>query len=77
MITEHDNFVGNRAIDDADDVPQRSCDVFLLVDQVELEVIRRRSDIVVYAFVAKSSALPIFVERGSIGAVSVQGLEQR
>jgi hypothetical protein len=62
MVSKHDDFVGDGAIDDADDVPQGSGDVLLLVDEVELEGVRRRPDVVMDALVSKSAALPVFVE---------------
>ena len=58
MVAEHDDFVGNGAVDDANHVPQRRCYVVLLIDEVQRKPLWRRTDVVFDALVVEAAAVP-------------------
>lgn len=63
MVSKNDDFIRNGAVDDADDIPLRRGDIFLLIIEVQYHVVWRRANIVFDALVAKPVvAIPKLVE---------------
>ena len=62
MIAKDDDFIRDCSIDDTDDVPQRSRNVLLLINQVELERVGRWPNVVIDTFIPESTTLPVLVE---------------
>ena len=77
MIANNNYFIRNGPVDDADDIPDGRCHVFLLVDQIESDIFRRGSNIIVDSFVSKSSSCPVLVEGSRIGSMPIQSFEKR
>lgn len=78
MITDDNDLIGNCSIDDANNVPLRRCDVFLLVVEIENQVLGRGSDVVIDALVSKPEVpLPKLVEVACCGTMAVESLEDR
>lgn len=76
MVSDNDDLIGDRSIDDPNDVPVGRDDVILLVVQVQDDVLGRRSDVVLDALVLEaSSSGPVLVEIGSLGTVAIQGFQ--
>jgi len=72
------DLVGDGAIDDANDIPQRRGHVLLLIVQVHNNMVGGGPDVVVDALVAQARVTgPVLVEVVGLGAVAVQGLEDR
>jgi hypothetical protein len=77
-VIAHDNdFVGDGAVDDADDVPEGCCDVLLLIDEIEREVCWGGPNVVFNALVVETTAVPSLAEGGCLWSVAVQGFQQR
>ena len=62
VVAENNDFIGNGAVDDSNDIPQGRRNVLLLVDQVEHEVVWRRPNVIFHALVVQTAAVPVLVE---------------
>ena len=62
MVAKNNDFIGDGAVDDSNDVPQGRRNVVLLVDQVQHEIVWRRPNVVFYALVVQTAAVPVLVE---------------
>ena len=62
VVAKNNDFIGDGAVDDSNDVPQGRRNVVLLVDQVQHEIVWRRPNVVFYALVVQTAAVPVLVE---------------
>lgn len=62
MVSKYNDFVSNGAIDDSYYIPEWVGHILLLVHQVERDALWGWADVVVDAFVSKTSALPELIE---------------
>ena len=73
-----DNLVWDCAIDDTNDIPERSGGIFLLIVQVHNHVVWCRPDIVLHTLVLQACvSCPVLVELSSLGSVAIEGFENR
>ena len=77
MIPQDHHIVEHGAIDDTNNVPEWCRYIFLLIDEIEDEIQRRRTNIVVYALVSKPSSLPVLIKFRCLGPVSIESPEKR
>jgi hypothetical protein len=78
VVSNNDDFIGDSTIDDADNVPQRSSDIFLFVVKVDYNIIRGGTDVVFNTLVLQAEILvPVLVKVGRFGTVTVESLEDR
>ncbi len=76
MVTDDDDLVGNGAIDDTDDIPQRSRHILLVIVKVDNHMLRGRTNVVVDAFVSQTKvAIPVLVEVLGLGPMTVEGFQ--
>jgi hypothetical protein len=78
MVADNDDLVRDGAVDNANDVPDRGGDIFLLVVQVDDNIIWCRANVVVNTLVLETQVLvPVLVEISRLGTMTVQSLENR
>lgn len=78
MVADDDDLVRDGAVDNTNDVPDRGGDIFLLVVQVDDNIIWCRANVVVNTLVLETQVLvPVLVEISRLGTMTVQGLEDR
>lgn len=78
MVAHYNNFVGNRAVDDSNDIPVRSNNIILLVIQLENDILRRWANVVVHALVAETEvSCPVLVEVLSLRSDAIESLQDR
>jgi len=77
VVAQHDHFVRYCAIDDPNHIVEWCGDVILLVDEVQGQVVWRRTDVVLDSLVVQSTSLPGTIERRGLRAVAVEGLKER
>lgn len=76
MVADHNDLVGDGAINDPNDIPVGRDDVVLLVVQVEDDVLGRWTNVVVDALVSETQISgPVLVEILSLRANAIEGLQ--
>lgn len=73
MVSENNDFIFDGSIDDTNDIPHRGRYVVLLVDKIEYESCRGRANVVLDAFISKTTTLPVLVEIRGLWTMAIQG----
>jgi hypothetical protein len=77
MVSNNDDFVRKGPIDDTDDIPKWCGNVFLLIDKIEDEVVRRWTDVVFDTLVFQTKILlPPLIEIFWCWTDSIECLEK-
>ena len=78
VIADDNHFIWKSAIDHTDDIPERRGHIFLLVDKIEDEIIRRGANIIVDTLVFQSLVLlPMFVDVLGRWTIPIESFENR